>query len=293
MATKIIKFLGGIGNQMFEYALGRALEEKTGANVFYDISSFEKAKKYIDGDTGKYKNGLQINYYEITILPNVKAKLAGKFQTLAIKIMNLTGLSKKYKERDAFNYDENIFKDDKYRYFTGYFQNEKYFKSIREELIKDFEMPPLRENDDYNKALIAEIEASNNPVFIHVRLDDYIKLGYVISMDYYKKAVQYIKERVENPTFFVFCAEDPDFINNEFDIGCEFKLIGEKNKTRETFHENMRLMRACKHGIIANSSYSWWAAWLIENPDKIITAPSPWLDGDDKIICEDWIKIEA
>ncbi len=94
MAAKIIKFLGGIGNQMFEYALGRALEEKTGANVFYDISSFEKAKKYIDGDTGKYKNGLQINYYEITILPNVKAKLAGKFQTLAIKIMNLTGLSK-------------------------------------------------------------------------------------------------------------------------------------------------------------------------------------------------------
>ena len=107
------------------------------------------------------------------------------------------------------------------------------------------------------------------------------------------KAVKHIKEHVENPTFFVFCAEDPDYIKNEFNIGCEFKLIGENNKTRETFYENMRLMQACKHCIIANSSYSWWAAWLNENSDKIVIAPSPWMRGDSKIVCDDWVKIET
>jgi hypothetical protein len=167
------------------------------------------------------------------------------------------------------------------------------FKSIREELIKDFELPAIKEEDDYNKNLLKEIESSNNPVFIHVRRDDYTKLGYSIALDYYRKAVEYIKSKVDNPTFFVFCAEDVDYIKNEFDIGVEYKLIGEKNKTQENFYENMRLMKACKHAIIANSSYSWWAAWLNECEDKIIIAPTPWLNNDDRIICENWIKIKV
>ena len=158
-------------------------------------------------------------------------------------------------------------------------------------LIKDFELPPLKEDDVYNKNLIAEIENTCNPVFIHVRRDDYIKLGYSITIDYYKKAVEYIKSHVDNPTFFVFCAEDTEYIKNEFNIGCDFKLIGEKNKTRESFYENMRLMKACKHAIIANSSYSWWSAWLNEYNDKIVVAPSPWMNGSDEVICDDWVKI--
>ncbi len=289
--TKIIKFIGGLGNQMFQYAFGKALEKETGFKVLFDISSYKKAKKTIVGNTGKDKNGLCIREYEINIFKNADIKLAHSFETNIVKIFNTIGLSKKYKEKDAFNYDENIFTNHKYSYFTGYFQNEKYFKSIREQLIKDFELPAIKENDDYNKNLLNEIECSNNPVFIHVRRDDYIKLGYSITIDYYRKAVEYIKSKVENPTFFVFCAEDVDYIKNEFDIGCEFKLIGEKNKTRETFYENMRLMKACKHAIIANSSYSWWAAWLNENEDKIVIAPTPWMNNDDKIIPENWVKI--
>lgn len=289
--TKIVKFIGGLGNQMFQYALGKSIEDKTGAKVLYDISSYAKAQKTVIGDTGKDKNGLCIRQYEINIFKNADISLATPLQTNLIKLSNLTGCSKKYKEKNAFNYDENIFKNDKYRYFSGYFQNEKYFKNIRERLIKDYELPPLRENDEYNKNLLSEINSVENPVFIHVRRDDYIKLGYSISLEYYQKAVRYIKEHVENPTFFVFCAEDTDYIKNEFNIGTEFKLIGEKNKTRETFYENMRLMKACKHGIIANSSYSWWAAWLNDYENKIVIAPTPWMNNNDDIICESWIKI--
>lgn len=283
--TKIIKFIGGLGNQMFQYALGKAIEKETNVKVLFDTSSYDKLKY-------KYnKKGLSVRKYEMYIFQNANIKLANKFETLLTKIINLIGITKKYKEKDAFNYDESIFTNDKYSYYTGYYQNEKYFKSIREQLIKDFELPPIKENDEYNKTLLKEIESSNNPVFIHIRREDYLALGFCITLDYYKKAVEYIKSKVENPTFFVFCAEDVDYIKNEFDIGCEFKLIGEKNKTRESFYENMRLMKACKHAIVANSSYSWWAAWLNENEDKIVIAPTPWLDNDDKIICEDWIKI--
>ena len=289
--TKIVKFIGGLGNQMFQYALAKAMEEKIGANVLFDISSYAKAQKTIVGDSGKDKNGLCIRQYEINIFRNADIKLASDIQTLGVKISNLVGISKKYKEKDAFNYNEKIFTDDKYNYFSGYFQNEKYFKFIKKRLIKDFKLPALREDDKYNKELLDEIQKSNNPVFIHVRRDDYIKLGYSISLDYYKKAVQHIKIHVENPTFFVFCAEDTEYIKNEFNIGVDFKLVGEKNKTRETFFENMRLMKACKHAIIANSSYSWWAAWLNEFEDKIVIAPSPWMNGSDEIICDSWIKI--
>ena len=291
--TKIVKFMGGLGNQMFQYAFARMLKEKTGADILFDITWFERSKKYIIGETGRTTKGLGVRYYEMDIFKNAEIKIVNKFYSNLVKLSNILGFSKKYKEKNAFIYNEEPLNDDKYRYYTGYYQNENYFKSIRNILIHDFELPPLKEEDEYNIALLSEIQNSGNSVFIHVRREDYVTLGYSVSMEYYRKAVQYIKEHVENPVFYVFCAEDPDYIKNEFDLGCDFKLIGEKNKTRESFYENMRLMEACKHGIVANSSYSWWAAWLNCNEDKIIIAPSPWLAQYSDTICDDWIKIDV
>ena len=77
--------------------------------------------------------------------------------------------------------------------------------------------------------------------------------------------------------------EDTEYIKNNFDIGADFELVGEKNNTRESFYENMRLMSACKHAIIANSSYSWWAAYLSDFDGKIVIAPTPWLNNQDEV----------
>jgi len=289
---KIIKFMGGMGNQMFQYAFGKAIEEKTGDKVLFDVSYYEKAKKNIIKGTNHYKNGLSVVNFEINIFKNAEIKLANKIETFFIKLSNLLGFSKKYKEKDAFSYNSEVFDNPKYNYFSGYYQNEKYFDFIRERLLKDFELPPLKEGDVYNQNLLNEINNSENPVFIHVRRGDYMGLGFSLPLEYYKKAVEYMRSKVTNPDFYVFCAEDPEYIRQSFDIGCSYKLIGEENKTRENFYENMRLMKACKHGILANSSYSWWAAWLNEYKDKIIIAPSPWLGESDKIICDDWVKID-
>ncbi|MBR2068628.1 MAG: alpha-1,2-fucosyltransferase [Candidatus Gastranaerophilales bacterium] len=283
---KIIKFQGGLGNQMFQYALGEALKKVGNTEVLFDVSWFKKSQKKA------HKKGLGIRYYEMNIFNNINIKFANKWQILCAKALDLLGFCKKYKEKDPFYYDEDIFSD-KYNYYSGYFQNENYFKDIKEKLINDFELPMVRSEDEYNKNLINKINSYKNPVFIHVRREDYVNLGYTISLEYYKKAVKYIKKHVENPKFFVFCAEDTTYIQNNFNIDCDFELIGEKNKTRDSFYENMRLMLMCRHGILANSSYSWWGAWLNQNENKIIVAPSPWLNGDDKIIPETWVKIKV
>lgn len=301
----VVKLMGGFGNQMFQYAFGKLLEKFSGEKVLFDISYFDDMKKDEVENTGYTSCGLPLREFEINIFKNVSVEIAKpeqikearnrkmpKFAYDFLKMLHLTKWTKLPRERSAFSYEKDFLKI-KEGYFEGYFQNENYYNPIINELRKIFTLPDIRENDTYNKHIAEKIKSAENPVFIHLRRDEYVKLGFGISDDYYRKAVKYIKEKVENPTFFVFCAEDPEYVQNEFDIGVDFELIGVENKTRETFFENMRHMKACKHAIVANSSYSWWAAYLMENDDKIVVAPSPWLNNNDDIICKNWVKISA
>nr|WP_241993677.1 GT-D fold domain-containing glycosyltransferase [Helicobacter sp. MIT 05-5293] len=126
-----------------------------------------------------------------------------------------------------------------------------------------------------------------------MRRGDYCKLSWCLEMDYYQKAVRYIQERVENPTFFVFGATDNDFIH-KLDLGVNFENLGESHITADNQHHDMFLMSACKYGIIANSTYSWWGAYLGRQKD-IVIAPSSWIpvEGSYQIIPKEWIKIES
>lgn len=290
--VKIIKLQGGLGNQMFQYAFGKVLEKKLSVKILFDTFSYKKQPQ-------KRNSKLSQRDYELGIFDLLQVDSITSFQLILVKIVCC--ISKifhlpffvKYKEKKYSEYNVNLLKEKKYLYYIGYFQNEFYYQGIKDELKKIFRLPPLKENDKENYYLLKKIEQTNNSVFIHVRRDDYVSLDLNISDIYYKKAVAYIKQRVPDACFFVFCAEDVDYIKKHFDIGVEFEIIGEKNKTRENYYENMRLMMACKHAIIANSSYSWWAAYLSDQEEKIVIAPSPWLEGCDDIICHNWVKIEA
>lgn len=282
----IVKLQGGLGNQMFQYAFAKSLEKNTNKKVYFDYTWFENKKR------GKNisKNGINFRDFELKIfnlsIPNYKNKL---FKILPIK----KKIKHYYKEAIPNQYDLSVYEQPSGTYFEGYFQNEKYINNIRENLIQDFILPETNQSDEYNQKLISKIEECENPIFIHVRRGDYASFNATLNINYYQKAAKYMAEKIKNPKFFVFCAEDPQFIKDKFDIGYDYEFIGEKNKNDNNFYENLRLMIKCKHGILANSSYCWWAAFLSKNDNSIFVAPFPWIqDTSNEVIRESWIKIE-
>ena len=289
--TKIVKIKGGLGNQMFQYAFGKAIEKKFGTKVLFDITTH-----YENENHDVQRRGYCLDIFNLDIDFATKEQIIStigaksKMPKFIRKMFRLRDFKNKINEHGYCKFHPGFLKDFGTIYYEGYFQNEKYFKEIAGYIKEQFTFPEFK--DEYNKTTYEKIKNCANPVFIHVRRSDY-KTCDQLDIKYYQESVKLIQKRVQNPTFFVFGAECPEYIKNEFDIGCEFEFVGEQNTTPENHYEDMRLMSACKHGIMANSSYSWWGAWLGEDSaDRIIIAPTPWLQGKDDVICDNWIKIK-
>ncbi|MBR4625659.1 MAG: alpha-1,2-fucosyltransferase [Alphaproteobacteria bacterium] len=262
---KIVKLAGGLGNQMFIYAFGLALSKKY-KRVYFDIKNYKSDK---------------LRQYELGLFPNIKIKIRNRPKLIPFHKTN---------EKNPFSFNPDFFNAHLNEYWSGYFQNEKYFKNIESDIRDAFQFP--KTNDEFNTDWANEIQNSENSVFIHIRRGDYENLdGWLLGMDYYKRAVKYILSHIKNPTFFVFSDAPADYIKNKFDIGCEYKYIGTHNNDTNQSFRDMQLMSLCRHAIIANSSFSWWGAYLQRNKNHIVCAPSPWLNNQDEIICDDWIKI--
>lgn len=279
---KIVKLMGGLGNQMFQYAFGKALEQKTNTKVLYDKTWFEEAKKDIVSN-GHNSNGVKIRPYDLDVF-NLDLDFANTEQINKNK--NFTAA-----EKNAFAFDKRLFKK-KYGYFDGYYQNEEYLINITELIKKDFSFPEISVKDKFNNNIAEKIKSCANPVFIHIRRGDYLNLaGWTLSDSYYHNAVQEIVKRIEDPTFFVFGQDCEDYIKNELGLTCNYEYVGNHNSEQGNDYIDMQLMSMCKHGIIANSTFSWWAAWLIDNKNKVVIAPTPWLNNSDSIICDSWVKV--
>ena len=289
--TKIVKIKGGLGNQMFQFAFGKAIEKLFDTKVLYDITTHYANESY-----DVQRRGYCLDIFKLDIdfateeqslaCIGPKTKIPGFIRNL----FHLRKFKNKIDEHGYCKFHPEFLKDFDTVYYEGYFQNEKYFKDIASYIKEQFTFPEFK--DEYNKTTYEKIKNCENAVFIHVRRSDY-KACDQLDISFYRQAVKYIQERVANPTFFVFGAECPEYIKNEFNIGCEFEFVGEQNTAPENHYEDMRLMTASKHGIMANSSYSWWGAWLGEDSDdRIIIAPTPWLQGKDDVICDNWIKIK-
>lgn len=179
-------------------------------------------------------------------------------------------------------------------YIEWYFQCEKYFKEQEVIIRKDFEfsIPPSEKNEE-----IINIITSTNSVALHVRRWDYISnpansLYNTCDLNYYHKAIGLMQEKIENPVFFLF-SDDMTWVRENIHISGEAHYIDWNDNQRN--YEDMRLMSLCRHNIIANSSFSWWGAWLNKSKWKIVVAPGIWFN-DNKIdysdvIPESWIKI--
>ncbi len=291
---KIVKLSGGLGNQMFQYAFGKALSCKTSSSVLFDkITHYEQEEGTKD---------VQVRFYALNVFKNLDINFASQDEInlcLGKKNNNPKFIKKWFHQADFYNkiaekgyckFHKDFLKDRKIVYFEGYFQNEEYFLGIKDEIKEAFKFPKIE--DEYYKTCADKILSSKNPIFIHLRHGDY-KSSHCLTVNYYKTAIKYIQSNVEEPTFFVFGENCREFAKKELSNGLKFEFIGTDNVTPLNHHFDMQLMSICSHGIIANSTYSFWGAWLINNKNKIIVAPSPWLYGQDDIVCKDWVKISA
>lgn len=279
----IVKIMGGLGNQMFQYALARKLQSM-GKRVVLDTSYYDVVP---EGDTVR-KNWLHSfrHQFEETSAPSM----------MRIKVCSLLA---------RFAHEPYVLSDRSGRfcpsvltlrsgYVIGYWQSEKYFLDIDALLREDFALAPdsLKEAE---RRIWKEVMSVPNSVALHIRQGDYLReenarrFGGICTAEYYKKAVADMIEKLGNCKFFVF-TDAPEEVDSFLPQGADFQLLSDG--TGDEWFE-LFLMSQCKHHIIANSSFSWWGAWLNYNPDKIVIAPGRWTnDGDcEDIYCAKWIRI--
>lgn len=317
----IVKISGGLGNQMFQYALICALQKR------YPCTE-------IKADTALYKlydahYGLELNtvfrledrgYLQIAnpweqyrVRGEIPLMVGGKIgEFIEVPTAWLNARSRKWfekRERRNLIHEENEYAAcgereegvsrvqylldtidcKKNWYVDGYWQNEIYFQSVFPELLERFRFPDL---EGKNRELAQKI-AGKNSVSIHVRRGDYVSSSYdILNTEYYQKAVRYVGERVECPEYYIF-SEDVEYVEKNF-RWLPNKVIVDHNREKNSFRD-LQLMSMCHHNITANSSFSVWGGFLNRHHDKIVIYPSRYKANEENTekIEKGWAKINV
>lgn len=298
----IVKIIGGLGNQMFQYSLGRSIAVKNNVELKLDISAFDSYKLHsyqldkfnIIENIATYKEIKGFTRWKIEVRDNFK-----RYYEIFEDILNpfTPYYRRKYvKERD-YTFDSNILKIRDNVYLDGYWGCEKYFKEIESIIKKEFTIKDELDSENLNMA--NEILGTES-VSLHIRRGDYVsdpqtnKIHGTCSLNYYFQAIDEICKLVSEPHFFIF-SDDPDWVKNNFSIPFPVQIISFNGSEKP--HLDLHLMSLCKHHIIANSTFSWWGAWLSENPKKMVLAPKTWVNVPSRnisdLIPDDWIKING
>lgn len=263
--TKIIPITGGLGNQLFQYAYGRKLEIIDKKEVIFDIFFFENS----------HTNPL---YKKDTLRPF----LLDRFN------INPTSKFSPNPENHLIKFTKKVLAK-----ITGNFplyQSEKYFAPIKDTILEEFTLKtPL---SDQAQNIANNIKLHDNPVSIHIRRGDYVnnKNHPLCDLEYYYHAEHYIKSKINNPLFFIF-SDDIEWVRKNLNIG-DSVFVSNPNITEI---EELTLMSMCSHNIIANSTFSWWGAYLNQNNGKIVIAPKLWTKhksaNELNILPESWIQM--
>lgn len=286
---------GGLGNQMFQYACGRALALQRNEMLYADINSLIHAKTTADFTARPFE--LNIFDAQISILPD---KIRARFfpKAIPLKVLYKWILQYRIYTEPAFYFNAGITQQNGNVFLRGYWQTEKYFTDAEAAIRKDFTF--RKKINPETGAIAAEIKKVN-AVSLHVRRGDYVSSASANSfhglagLDYYKKAIGIIKEKMPDAAFYIF-SDDSAWAEEHLAAGNE-KMTVVKHNTGTDNWQDMYLMSICNHHIIANSSFSWWGAWLNNKKDKIVIAPEPWFankalnDQTNDLLPGGWIRI--
>jgi hypothetical protein len=265
----VVRILGGLGNQLFQYAYAKSLAAK-GYDVKIDIAAFKNYTLH---------GGYHLDQFKIDV------KTASPAESWFAKyFFNFP------KKEKRLLFQESFLKPFRNKYIKGYFQTEKYFEDIRPILLKQFVVKKQLASSTIQ--YLEEITIKKNACSVHIRRGDYIldkkanQIHGVCNLNYYKEAIKLMREKCGEVHFFVF-SDDIPWVKKNLKIKnasyIEHQVIP---------HEDMHLMSLCKHNITANSSFSWWAAWLNQHKNKIVIAPKQWfLNKENEVACDNWIKL--
>jgi hypothetical protein len=185
-------------------------------------------------------------------------------------------------------YDEKLLKIKSNSHVTGFFQHHQYLDLNRNAILKCFQLKKESQNKNFLDLKNRFVNCKS--ISVHVRRGDYVGLNHACSENYFNSAIQYIMSKVKNAEFFIF-SDDIDWCKTHLSFQSAPNFIDDKYDL-EDYHELM-LMKYCKHNVISNSSFSWWGAWLNENPNKIIIYPDKIKETLNKDLCvESWIELK-
>lgn len=278
----IIQMAGGLGNQMFQYALYRQLISMGKIVKMDDEAGFKEDKQRnpalapfgITYERASRKEIIRMTDASMFPLTRIRRKLFGRHSHSYFE-------ENKRFQRKIFDWD-NV-------YLEGYWQSEKYFSEVAETLKKEFGLESVRENhssgcgfSEQAEKYLREIDKTQ-AASIHIRRGDYllpqnqVLFGNICTERYYEKAMKMIADRYPDVTFYLF-TNDSEWAKTW--IEKPYRIIPVEWAEAKDY-ELLTLMSRCKHNILANSSFSWWASYLNENPDKMVIAPDKWLNGWD------------
>lgn len=283
----VSRLIGGLGNQMFQYAAGRALALRRGVPIAIDSRAF--------ADYSTHAYGMKCfnaspDEAPINLLPN--PPIEGRVHRL---LRRFTPTPLKIYTEKIFTFDEAVMDLPVGVYLDGYWQSEKYFSDFADVIYSDFKVrhEPSIANRDWLERI-----SQTYSVSLHIRRGDYVSNASAAAvhgacdLGYYERAVSYLRAITGiDPTLYVF-SDDPDWVAANLRLPYQIHLI--RDNTASTNYEDLRLMTACRHHIIANSSFSWWGAWLDGRPDSITIAPARWFAGDKPdardLIPQRWVR---
>jgi hypothetical protein len=277
----IVKLYGGLGNQMFQYAAGFALARRLGTGLLTDTRWFDPRRR--PGATDHRTRPYHLGLFGVRADGELKRRVA----TALLRPTTFAETRPGYDP--AFETLEGTVLLD------GYWQSHRYFDRCEPEIRRVFSFPAVV--SAHGRELEREIEDCTQPVAVHVRRGDYVGNPKVaatmadLTSGYYAKAAALLRERLERPRFFVF-SDDVAWCRDHIELGAEATFAGGRPGTGD--YEDMALMARCAGHVIANSSFSWWSAWLSEAPGKTVVAPARWFaeprpDPVD-LIPDSWIR---
>jgi len=272
----ITRLIGGLGNQMFQYAVGRRLAHSLGVKLKLDITEFDdyKPRTFRTYSLGNFN--IQENFASLKEIAALKKP--GTIEQVRVKLLHRPAIppSTYICEKKDGHFDPGIMKLPDNVYLEGYWQSEKYFIDIAEIIRREFtvKVPQIGKNKELGEEIV-----SCESVSLHIRRGDYVsdahtnKVHGCCGIDYYLRCVKLMNTKVKNAHFFAF-SDEPEWVCDNLKLPYPMTVIDHNGADKG--YEDLRLMSQCRHHIISNSSFSWWGAWLNPRKDKKVFAPKQW-----------------